>query len=135
MSDSTSGPELLQDKFDVTVRDKRYTFRMPSIRYDMEVGYKAAEIRRSADPAGVGAWNTADYVADTFSRYCAIIELYLVAADEEWPFSPGKDGKPVVDSSRFPLKKRTTVYEIGGAFQQTFDRFCSDGDGPGDAAV
>ena len=132
MSDTTAGPELLQDKFDVVVRGKRYTFRVPSIRYDMEVGYKAAQLRRLADPEGIGDLNAVDFAAVTSARACAVMELYLIAADEDWPFTAGSDGKPKVDSSLFPLRKRRLVAEIGGTFQKTFETFCADGDTDGD---
>ena len=120
--------DVLQETFTVNIRDKNYVFRIPSIRFDIEVGYESRRIRQDADPLGRGDLNNIDAATIQFALYCAIIKLYLVSADVQWIYSAGPDGKPVIDPLKFPRNKNTTVYLIGEAFIKEYERFRDDGD-------
>ena len=115
----------LQTTFDVTLEGSKgtFTFRIPKVTFDMEVGYKSAEIRRNAYPAGGGVLTGLDDAAYAFSRYAAFMELYLESSTETWPFSKDAAGKPVVDSSKFPPTHIDAVYEVGAAFDTAYGRF------------
>lgn len=118
--------DVLQDEITVTVRGEDYVFRIPSIKFDIEVGYRAAAIRRKADPDGRGALDALDGMAAGFALNCALLELYL-ARGPAWCWSPGAGGKPVVDHEKFPIKASALVWEVGGAFRDAFERFRADG--------
>lgn len=120
--------DILQTNITVNVRNVNYTFRMPTIKYDIEMGYKATDIRRRSDPSGFGDMGSAGPSGANFAWYCAIMELYLVASDDEWPWSKNTVGKPAVQFENFPLNKTTTLYEVGRAFEDTFQKFRDDGD-------
>jgi hypothetical protein len=127
MSGAVSKPsDVLQDELTVSVRGVDYVFRLPSIRYDIEVAGRASSIRRAADPASGGQIYGIGERAARLSFALAIMELYLKAGPE-WPFSAGPGGKPVVNHEKFPRDKTATVYEIGGAFEEAYARFCDDG--------
>jgi len=133
---ATPRPDITDDRIRVTVGGDDYEFRIPSIRFDIEVGYRSRAIRRAAAPAEGGDISGLDWFTINFTTYCAIMELYLVAtsAPDHWPFTADAAGKPVVDSAKFPLRKRNTVMEVGGAFNEAFIRFCNDGVSDGHAA-
>ena len=108
------------------VGGETYVFRKPGIYYSIEMGYRAADVRRRAFPAGGGGFPGdfgLDYSAVSFARACAITELYLERSDQEWPYSPGPDGKPLVDSSKFPPDREETVIQVGNAFEAEMARF------------
>ena len=129
----------LQDRFDVVVEGATYTFRKPTIRYDIEVGYKSADIRNRAYPDGYGGMGGIDMQAVNFSRYCAILEMYLLSATVGWPFGitdedlKGLDTSkaPKVDFDKFPLDSADDVYAVGQAFEAAVQRFRSRGNKSG----
>ena len=108
---------------DVKLGDDTFTFKVPTIRFDMEVSYRAAAVRRRAVPESSGFADAIDNQAFQFSRFAAMIELYLTAATVEWPWSPGADGKPVVDVDKFPLEHLDDVYGLGAGFEAEMSRF------------
>ena len=110
-----------QDSIEVEHSGTKYTFKIPGILVDLEIGGRAADIRRRAYPAGGGA--IVDTNAAYFSRAAAVMELYLTAATATWPFSAGEDGKPRVDVTKFPLEQVDAVYDIGNAFDAELARF------------
>lgn len=116
----------ISNTLDVRIDGELYVFRKPSIRYPIEVGYRAADVRRRAFPPSGGALPGdfgLDYDAVSFARACAVMELYLVRSDQEWPFSAGSDGKPMVDFDRFPPERDDTVRRIGAGFEAELARF------------
>lgn len=116
-------PDILSKTFDVAADGDTYTFRIPTIRFDIEVSYKAADVRRRAFPDGQGVISDADNLAYNFSRGAAYLELYLEKATATWPFSTGKDGKPVVDFESFPPHLGDKVFAVGAAFNEAYGRF------------
>ena len=116
----------LSRTFDVVIEGETYVFRKPGIYYAIEMGYRAADVRRRAFPTGGGGFPGdfgLDYDAVSFARACATMELYLDRSDQEWPYSAGTDGKPMVDSSRFPSDREDTVRKVGNAFEAEMARF------------
>ena len=125
--------DVLQDEITVNVRGEDYVFRIPSIKFDIEVGYRAASIRRKADPEGRGNLDALDGMAAAFAFNCALLELYLKAGPA-WCWSAGAGGKPAVDHEKFPLKAGNLVWEVGGAFRDAFERFRGEGAADDNAA-
>jgi len=127
-------PDVLQSTFDVPFDGDTYTFRIPGIKHDIEVGYRAADVRRRAYPEAMGAISTLDWQSANFARYCALLELYLVRSTTAWPYGFG-DGDdlskvdfskpPAVDFEKFPSDRAETVMELGAAFDQEVARFRS----------
>ena len=123
--------DVLSDRISVTVEQNEYVFRIPTIRYDVELGYKSADVRRRCYPEGGGMLGAVDYGAVQFSRSCAILELYLTSASTLWPygFDDSDMGKvdltrpPKVDFEKFPLSAAETVTLVGEAFEAAFARF------------
>ncbi len=124
--------DVLADKFTIEVDGHSYEFRIPSIRYDIETGYKAADIRRRAFPESQGALGAVDFNAVQFSRACAYLELYLVGSSTLWPYGFADDADiskvnaanpPKVDFEKFPISAAETVLEVGYAFEQQYAQF------------
>lgn len=116
-------PDVIQTELNVTVRGETYTFRIPSIRYDIEVATRAARIRRLADPGGSTALYELGSRAMGLSWSLAQIELYLIASSAKWPFSAGAGGEPAVDHTKFDARQARLVSEIGEAFEAEYARF------------
>jgi len=109
---------------DAGVTTETYIFRKPGIYHRIELGYRAAEVRRKAYPGSGGILDFAvDRATVDFAQNCAIMEMYLVRSNQTWPFTPGEDGKPVVDSSKFPPDREQTVWDIGDSFSKQVLRF------------
>lgn len=129
-------PEPLQDRFDVTVDDDVYTFRMPTIRQDIEVGYRASEIRQRAYPTSMGALGGLDYATLQFTRFAAYLELYLVKASTGWPYGIDDANLQAFDFSKapevrfenFPFDRTDDVYAVGQKFEAEVARFRKRGD-------
>lgn len=124
--------EALADRFSVEVGGHNYEFKIPTITYDITVGYRAADVRRRAFPEAMGALGTIDFGAVQFSRCCAYLELYLIGASTLWPYGYADDadlGKvnmsapPRVDFEKFPVSAADTVLEVGFAFEQRYAQF------------
>ena len=120
---SETKPDILATELVVNVEGETYTFKIPSIRYDIEVATRAARIRRLADPGG----NTALYElggrAMGLSWALAQLELYLTASSAKWPFSAGPGGEPVVDHTKFDARQARLVTAIGEGFEAEYARF------------
>ena len=123
--------DILQDTFDVVVDDATYTFKIPTIRYRIEVPARAVEIRRRAYPAGEVSerLGISDWQAVAFSRNCALLELYLVRCSATWPYGTEDSSKvdmskpPVVDFEKFPPDRDDTIDRVGAAFEEARARF------------
>lgn len=124
--------DVLAEKFTIEVGGDTFEFRIPSIKYDIETGYKAADIRRRAFPESQGALGAVDFNAVQFSRACAYLELYLVGSSTLWPYGFADDADvtkvnaanpPKVDFEKFPISAAETVLEVGYAFEQQYAQF------------
>lgn len=118
----------------LTVKDSEggeYTFKIPTITFDIQVSYKAAEIRRRAYPDGGGAIGAIDFQAVQFSRCCAFLELYLTASSRLWPYGMADSDidkldprtPPLVNFEKFPASVGELVYEVGGLFESEYAQF------------
>jgi hypothetical protein len=127
--------DVLQDRIAVEVGGFTYQFRIPTITYDLQVGYKAADVRARAYPESQGILGAIDFQAVNFSRCCACLELYLAAADTLWPYGYDFDTPlsevdmtrlPAVDFTKFPVSAADAVVEVGQAFQDRYAQFRSE---------
>jgi hypothetical protein len=124
--------DVLADRFQITVDSDTYDFKIPTITYDIVVGYKAADIRARSYPEGQGLIGTIDYAAVNFSRCCAYFELYLISASTLWPYGQDSDDidsldmshPPKVDFTNFPIW--APVMEVGAAFEARYAQFRSE---------
>ena len=121
MSDTKA--DVVQTELTVTVENGTYEFKIPSIRYDIEVATRAARIRRLADPSGGTSPYELGGRATGLSWALAQMELYLIRSSTTWPFSPGPTGEPVVDHTKFDARKGRLVMAIGEAFDAEYARF------------
>ena len=122
----------LQTSFDVSVEGDTFTFKMPTIKFEIETSYRAADVRRRAYPEANGGLATADWQMVRFSRYCAILELYLLRATTLWPYGYATDDDlakidfakpPAVDFEKFPAECSDLVFLVGEAFEAEMQRF------------
>jgi hypothetical protein len=135
-------PDILQSEFDVDLDGERYTFRAPSIRYRFEVGGRSADIRRRGSPeAYLNERNgTIDWSVDSFSRACAVLELYLVRSTTSWPYGTESVAEidwakpPKVDFEKFPPGREDTVDALAAAFSEGLARFRAGGNTDGRSA-
>lgn len=124
-------PDVLQETFSVTVDDAEYHFKIPTIRYDIEVSYKSSEIRRRAYPEGEGGLQNTDFSSVKFSYYCAYMELYLVKCATLWPYGfddtdlskVDPSNPPKVDFEKFPVEYTEVLYQVGVAFESKVAQF------------
>jgi hypothetical protein len=123
---------VLADRFDVVVEGDTYTFKIPSITYDIATGYRAADVRRRAFPESLGALGAIDFGAVQFSRCCAYLELYLLGSSTLWPYGIADDSDlskidmsapPKVDFEKFPVSATDLVLEVGNAFEEKYAQF------------
>jgi hypothetical protein len=123
--------DALATEFTVTVDGDQYVFKIPTIKYTMEMGARATDIRRRAYPTTEGDITRTDYIAVLFSRACAQLELYLVRASVAWPYGfddttqIDPNTPPVVDFEKFPFWATDTIERIGEAFNNEVERFRS----------
>lgn len=124
--------DVLADRFTVDVDGHQYTFRIPTIKFDIETGYKAADVRRRAYPEAGGTLGAVDFSAVQFSRACAYFELYLTGATTLWPYGFVDDSDlskvnpatpPIVDFEKFPVSAANTVLKVGAAFDERYADF------------
>lgn len=124
-------PGLLETSFEIDVEDEKYVFRKPSIKQDIEVGYRATDIRRRAYPGEGGSAQTVDNAGYVFSVYCAYLELYLEKSSTLWPYGFEDSDMSKVDFSKppevkfenFPPDRADSIYAVGLAFQNEVARF------------
>lgn len=123
---------VLEDSFEVEVDGEKYVFRKPSIRQDIEVGYRATDIRRRAYPGEGGSAQTVDNAGYSFSVFCAYLELYLKQSSTLWPYGIADDSDmskvdfskpPEVKFENFPADRTDSVYTVGAAFSAEVTRF------------
>lgn len=122
---------VLADKFTVEVDGDTYEFKIPTIKYDIESGYRAADVRRRAFPESQGVLGAVDFNVAQFSRACAYLELYLVGASVLWPYGIDSDdvtkidmaNPPVVNFEKFPVSAAEAVFAVGFAFEQRYADF------------
>ena len=93
---------LTQTDITVSVLGETYQFKIPSFRDEARIGSIARFLRAQDDPEHVGSADGLDF--NTFFKYEALatFPVLLQRASVDWPFSAGKDGKPVVDIDKFP---------------------------------
>lgn len=93
---------LTQQELTVSVLGETYQFKLPSFRDEARIGSLARFLRAQDDPEHVGSAEGLDF--NTFFKYEALatFPVLLQRATVTWPYSAGKDGKPVVDIDQFP---------------------------------
>ena len=119
-------PGLLDTEITITVRGDDYIFKIPGIRYELEVGYRSAKLRRESDPDGIGDLSAVDMGAIETAWCGAVLELYLLRSSAAWPFSKDGTGKPIVRFDNFPSTKFATMRDVGAAFGRAVARFRDD---------
>ena len=93
---------LTQTDITVSVLGETYQFKIPSFRDEARIGSIARFLRAQDDPEHVGSADGLDF--NTFFKYEALatFPILLQRSTVTWPYSAGKDGKPVVDIDQFP---------------------------------
>ena len=97
--------DIIQDTLDVVYSGQTFTFKLPNPRDVAKMGTRALALRREDGGFGTGGIEFG-LDPDTMDLYrgFALLETLLIRADakDNWPYSQGPKGEPVVDSSKFP---------------------------------
>lgn len=127
---------LTQQELTVSVLGETYQFKLPSFRDEARIGSLARFLRAQDDPEHVGSAEGLDF--NTFFKYEALatFPVLLQRATVTWPYSAGKDGKPVVDIDQFP--DNAPIMEVYEAYLDALAMFRKSGTGseePAQSAV
>lgn len=136
-----SDAQLLTMTTTVRVGPESFEFAIPSIAERLRLGTRARTIRRVYDPQGFGdEWGLDDETA-TLAWGVAAFEVLLRACDasDNWPFSKGEKGEPVVDHTKWAFGKEEIVLEAARILREDLARFragrLADQQPPGAEAV
>lgn len=132
--------DLLQEH--VTVKGPKgdtFVFKIPSLHDEFRVSARVKNIRKQIDPEWDGIEQGMDWWAITGMQAAATFEVLLVKSSAPWTHSPGKDGAPTVDSSKFPItmvdEVRAVYSEYMGEVRRFRDGGTADADAEGQEAV
>lgn len=98
-----------------------YVFKIPGLMDDMRVGVRARNIRRQADPNDPGEFGLSDEVVLQVRAMASFEEL--LRKGPRWPWIADAQGKPLVDSLKFPDDRAGDVTAIYLLFLQQVNSF------------
>ena len=104
-----------------------YVFAIPNMAQEIQLGIRERNIRRELDPGGNGDPSGLDDATFLMVRAAAQFEMLLRKCSDQWPFTTGKDGKPVIDYKNFPSDKLNEAIQVSLMFQADLNRFRSGG--------
>jgi hypothetical protein len=104
-----------------------FNFKTPSPREMAKLGARAKAMRLRDDPNNNGDEWGLDPLSQDLYRGCALLETLLLTADckDNWVYSTGPGGKPVVDSEKFPTNCTLAVQEVYRGFIASLGNFLS----------
>jgi hypothetical protein len=114
---------VLQETLKVKVKDIEYEFRIPSLADEIRLGMHERKIRRELDPDGDGSAEGLDNASSWMVRSAAVMEVLLVGASNQWPYSKGDQGEPVVNFRKWAKERVGEAAAVGLAFQAALDKF------------
>lgn len=119
---------LVQKELTVSVAGETYQFKIPSVRDEARIGSIARFLRAQDDPEHIGTAEGLDF--NTFIAYQAMatMQVLLLRASTSWPFSAGKDGKPVINPDEFP--DDAPVMEVYEGYLDALSIFRGEGTKP-----
>ena len=118
--------ETFKTSLTVTVGADNFEFKIPGLHEEIKIGSRMNRLRQQIDPEWDGM-TPLDFNSATVLRACSVFETLLVRASAEWCFSPGPQGKPIVDSSRFPSNKAREVVEAYEGYNEQLRNFREGG--------
>lgn len=108
----------------VEVNGVEYTFSVPNMKDELELGAHMRAIRREYAPGTYGEEEGLDYTTVLYFRGCALMEKRLVRCSDAWPYSQDeKTGKPYVDHRNFPEERVMEVGQVALEYQQQLADF------------
>ena len=123
---------LSSTELTVTVKSQTYIFKIPSIRDESRIGSYARYLRAQDDPAGVGAAEGLDFSTYFGYQALATVKILLLKASTDWPFSPDKSGKPIIDVDKFP--DDAPILEVYEGYLDALSTFRESVSGTGESA-
>lgn len=118
--------ELLKTEFLIPYKGDNFVFKIPSLFDDVALASRVRKICGDIDPTNPtenGLSEDAMYRV----RALATFEVLLTKSSAEWPWSPGKDGKPVVDCQKFPANRAGDALRIYFDYQSQLNTFRDGG--------
>lgn len=120
--------DLLENTVTVTgPKGDTFVFKIPSLHDEFRVAARVKNIRKQIDPEWDGVEQGLDWWTMVGMQAAATFETLLVKASVKWPYTAGKDGGPVVDSSQWPLEVAEQPREIYRGFQEQVATFRAGG--------
>lgn len=120
---------ILQDTIEIKHNNEVFIFRIPSYFDELKIGARERDIRReiSQEIGGDISGNPDGLDSQTFFmiQTAARFEILLQKADCNWMYSPGDDGKPIVDYKKWPKDKVGDIVSIGVRFTDELTTFRS----------
>lgn len=125
--------DVLTDTLTVTVGEDEFVFAIPTPIQQVQVGVRAAAIRRRFDPTGGGWEDGLDGAAYLLVRGMATMEVLLRRSSAKWPYSEGRDvnNKPEVrvDLDKLPPMASPIIVQVYQGFSEALGRFYTGGAG------
>ena len=115
-------PELLQTTLEIPYKGEAFVFKIPSILDELKVGGRERALRIASDPSWNGFNGGLDWDTAAALRAAATFEV-LLERGPEWAFTPGKDGKPIVDIAQVSSDHNADVYAIYDMYRSALDSF------------
>lgn len=130
--------DVLTDRLTITVGDDQYVFKIPTPLQQMEIGVKAAALRRRYDFQGGGWEDGLDQGTFLLVRGIVIMQVLLIQCSVKWPYSESKDDKGAVtvsvDPDKFPPFATPIIIQVYQGFTEALARFFEVGTESGVAA-
>lgn len=130
--------DVLTDKLTVTVGGEQYVFKIPSPMEQIEIGVKAAALRRRHDFTGGGWEEGLDQASFMLVRGIVVLQVLLRQSSAKWPYSESRDDKGAVtvsvDPDKFPPNVTPTIIQVYQGFSEALARFFTGGAESGDTA-
>lgn len=118
--------DALKTQLAVIVGKDTFEFKIPGLHEEVRIGSRMNALRQKIDPEWDGV-TPLDFNTVSVLRACAVFETLLLRSSVEWVFSPGPQGKPIVDSSRFPPEKAREVVEAYEGYSEQLRTFREEG--------
>lgn len=120
MPEKTDIENFFKQTITVIYDGETYEFRVPSVADRIAMDGKAAKLRRDGDPDSMGLVYGYDPISLSYTMSLAKFST-LIKAGPPWVFTPDKDGKPIVDISKWP--DNVPIEEVVNELDKQLDEF------------
>lgn len=124
----TIGSEIVDGRIEVVVTEgpvkQTYIFRIPTVRELTKIGVRERDLRMADSTMGNGSDVGIDVVTEYVYRACALFELLLEKTSDVRLYTETKEGRPLVDSSKFgPEIDPSLLIGVYQGFEKSLNSF------------